>query len=65
MIVSPAQAEAFVAAGKADAVSLSGVMLYDPRWRCRVVYKLGAEPAYPRQYERAAPANRADAEHAV
>lgn len=44
-IVSLAQAEAFVAAGKADAVSLARVMLYDPRWPYHVVYKLGPELA--------------------
>ncbi|WP_026379460.1 NADH:flavin oxidoreductase/NADH oxidase [Afifella pfennigii] len=55
LIVSAAQAEEIVASGKADAVALARAMLFDPRWPYHAALELGAEHAYPPQYERAHP----------
>ena len=43
LITEPEQAEAIVAAGEADAVSLARAMLYDPRWPWHAAAKLGAQ----------------------
>jgi 2,4-dienoyl-CoA reductase-like NADH-dependent reductase (Old Yellow Enzyme family) len=42
LITEPEQAEAIIAAGEADAVSLARAMLYDPRWPWHAAAKLGA-----------------------
>ena len=42
LITDPEQAEAIVANGEADAVSLARAMLYDPRWPWHAAAKLGA-----------------------
>lgn len=55
MILSPEQAEEIVASGKADAVALARAMLFNPRWPYHAAHVLGAEHAYPLQYERAHP----------
>jgi 2,4-dienoyl-CoA reductase-like NADH-dependent reductase (Old Yellow Enzyme family) len=55
MIVSPAQAEAAVAEGKADMVAMARAILDDPRWGWHAAQALGAEIARPPQYARAAP----------
>jgi len=55
MITEPAQAEAIVAEGKADAVLLARELLRDPHWPLRAAQALGAEIAWPRQYARAKP----------
>jgi 2,4-dienoyl-CoA reductase-like NADH-dependent reductase (Old Yellow Enzyme family) len=55
MIVDPHQAEEIVAGGDADLVALARAMLDDPRWPLHAAAVLGAEPAYPHQYERAGP----------
>jgi 2,4-dienoyl-CoA reductase-like NADH-dependent reductase (Old Yellow Enzyme family) len=65
MILSPEQAEEIVATGKADAVSLARGMLFDPRWPYHAAYRLGTELEYPRQYDRASPANWAGTKYAV
>jgi 2,4-dienoyl-CoA reductase-like NADH-dependent reductase (Old Yellow Enzyme family) len=55
LITEPAQAEAIIASGEADAVSLARAMLYDPRWPWHAAATLGAQVAAPRQYWRSQP----------
>jgi len=55
LITDPAQAEAIVANGEADAVSLARAMLYDPRWPWHAAAKLGARVDAPHQYWRSQP----------
>jgi len=55
LITEPQQAEDIVASGKADFVSLARGMLFNPRWGWHAALALGAEIAYPPQYERCAP----------
>jgi NADPH2 dehydrogenase len=55
LIVTPEQAEATVAEGKADMVALARAMLDDPHWGWHAAQALGAEVARPKQYQRAAP----------
>jgi 2,4-dienoyl-CoA reductase-like NADH-dependent reductase (Old Yellow Enzyme family) len=55
LISDPHQAEAIVASGKADFVSLARAMLFNPRWPWHAAVALAAEISYPPQYERCAP----------
>jgi 2,4-dienoyl-CoA reductase-like NADH-dependent reductase (Old Yellow Enzyme family) len=55
LITEPEQAEAIIAAGEADAVSLARAMLYDPRWPWHAAARLGAHVAAPKQYWRSQP----------
>ena len=55
LITEPEQAEAIVASGEADAVSLARAMLYDPRWPWHAAAKLGARVVAPKQYWRSPP----------
>jgi len=55
LITDPEQAEAIVANGEADAVSLARAMLYDPRWPWHAAAKLGARVEAPHQYWRSQP----------
>lgn len=55
LITEPEQAEAILADGRADAVSLARAMLYDPRWPWHAAAKLGARVAAPPQYLRSQP----------
>jgi NADPH2 dehydrogenase len=55
LIVSPEQAEAIVAEGKADMVALARAMLDDPHWGWHAGQALGAEVGRPRQYMRVGP----------
>ena len=55
LITEPDQAEAIVASGEADAVSLARAMLYDPRWPWHAAAKLGAQVSAPEQYWRSQP----------
>jgi 2,4-dienoyl-CoA reductase-like NADH-dependent reductase (Old Yellow Enzyme family) len=55
LISGPAQAEEIVSSGKADFVSLARAMLFDPRWPWHAAHSLGADIAYPPQYERCHP----------
>ena len=57
MITEPRQAEAIVSNGQADLVALARGMLYDPRWAWHAAAELGAEVAYPKQYQRCRPAS--------
>jgi 2,4-dienoyl-CoA reductase-like NADH-dependent reductase (Old Yellow Enzyme family) len=55
LITEPAQAEAIVADGQADAVALARAMLYDPRWPWHAAAELGAQVSAPPQYLRSQP----------
>jgi len=55
LIVKPAHAEAIVADGKADMVSMARSFLDDPHWGWHAAKALGAEVARPRQYLRSGP----------
>jgi len=55
LITEPEQAEAILADGKADAVSLARAVLYDPRWPWHAAAKLGAQATAPKQYWRSQP----------
>ncbi|HEX4235149.1 MAG TPA: NADH:flavin oxidoreductase/NADH oxidase [Caldimonas sp.] len=55
LITEADQAEAIVAGGEADAVSLARAMLYDPRWPWHAAAKLGARVVAPPQYWRSQP----------
>ncbi len=53
MITEPADAEAIVADGRADLVFLARELLRDPYWPLFAARALGAEIAWPPQYQRA------------
>ncbi|WP_151087499.1 NADH:flavin oxidoreductase/NADH oxidase [Hymenobacter baengnokdamensis] len=55
LITTPAEAEAIVANGQADLVLLAREELRDPYFPLRAAHELGAEAAWPVQYERAKP----------
>lgn len=55
LITDPQQAEAIIAGGQADFISLARAMLFNPRWPQHAAASLGAEVAYAPQYERASP----------
>jgi NADPH2 dehydrogenase len=55
MIITPAQAEAIVAEGKADMVALARAMLDDPRWGWHAAQALGADVPRTQQYLRVGP----------
>lgn len=55
LITEPAQAEAILADGRADAISLARAMLYDPRWPWHAAAELGETVRAPRQYWRSQP----------
>ena len=55
LITEPEQAEAIIADGEADAVSLARAMLYDPRWPWHAAAALGARVSAPKQYWRSQP----------
>jgi NADPH2 dehydrogenase len=55
LIVSPRQAEALIAEGKADMVALARAVLDDPRWGWHAARELGADVERPPQYQRVAP----------
>jgi 2,4-dienoyl-CoA reductase-like NADH-dependent reductase (Old Yellow Enzyme family) len=53
MITGAAQAEQIVATGQADAVLLARQLLRDPYWPLHAARQLGADVAWPVQYQRA------------
>jgi 2,4-dienoyl-CoA reductase-like NADH-dependent reductase (Old Yellow Enzyme family) len=55
LITEPEQAEAIVREGRADLVLLGRELLRQPRWPFLAAHRLGAEAAWPPQYERARP----------
>ena len=60
LITEPEQAEAIIANGEADAVSLARAMLYDPRWPWHAAAQLGAQVTAPPQYWRSQPREHQD-----
>ncbi len=54
-ITDPQQAETILRSGQADMVALARGMLFDPRWAWHAAEALGAQAAYPAQYQRAHP----------
>jgi 2,4-dienoyl-CoA reductase-like NADH-dependent reductase (Old Yellow Enzyme family) len=57
LITEPAQAQAIISAGQADAIALARAMLYDPRWPWHAAASLGARVWAPNQYLRCQPGN--------
>ena len=55
LITEPEQAQAIIASGQADAVSLARAMLYNPRWPWHAAATLGAQVRAPEQYWRSQP----------
>jgi 2,4-dienoyl-CoA reductase-like NADH-dependent reductase (Old Yellow Enzyme family) len=55
LIVKPEHAEAIVAQGEADLVSMARCFLDDPHWGWHAAKALGADVARPPQYQRAGP----------
>ena len=55
LILTPAQAEAIVANGKADMIAMARAFLNDPRWGWHAAAELGAEVARVNQYLRVGP----------
>lgn len=55
LITDPHEAEAIIAGGEADLVSLARGMLYDPRWPWHAAAALGARVHAPDQYLRSQP----------
>lgn len=55
LITDPQQAEAIIANGQADFVSLARMMLFNPRWPQHAAVALGMEASYAPQYDRASP----------
>ncbi|UMY18317.1 NADH:flavin oxidoreductase/NADH oxidase [Methylobacterium organophilum] len=55
LITQPAQAEAILRNGQADAVSLARALLYDLRWPWHAAAELGAQVRAPKQYWRSQP----------
>ena len=54
-ISDPLQAETILRSGQADMVGLARAMIYNPHWPMAAALALGAEVAYPRQYDRGHP----------
>jgi len=55
LVTEPAQAEAIVAEGRADAVALGRAMLFETHWPWRAAMELGAQVDVPPQYWRSQP----------
>ena len=60
LITEAEQAEAIIAHGEADAVSLARAMLYDPRWPWHAAAELGGQVKAPPQYLRSQPRRHRD-----
>jgi len=58
LITEAAQAEAIVASGNADMVTLARGMLYDPRWGWHAAAELGGQVEAPPQYWRSQPSTQ-------
>lgn len=53
LITTPEQAEQIIRDGDADVVLMARELLRHPRWPLEAAHKLGADTAWPKQYERA------------
>jgi NADPH2 dehydrogenase len=60
LITDPRQAETIVRTGEADMVAMARGMLYNPRWPWHAAEALGAQAAFPPQYQRAHPSLRGE-----
>jgi 2,4-dienoyl-CoA reductase-like NADH-dependent reductase (Old Yellow Enzyme family) len=60
LITEPELAEAIIANGEADAISLGRAVLYDPRWPWHAAARLGAQVRAPKQYWRSQPREHKD-----
>ncbi|MEM6677152.1 MAG: NADH:flavin oxidoreductase/NADH oxidase [Pseudomonadota bacterium] len=60
LITEPAQAEAIIAEGRADAIALARALLYNPRWPWHAAAELGAQVRAPKQYWRSQPREQKD-----
>lgn len=56
LVVTPRQAEAILAEGKADLVALARTIMDDPRWPWHAAQEFGIDIPYPAQYLRCRPA---------
>lgn len=56
LIVTPSQAEAILAQGRADLIALARAMMDDPRWPWHAAQAFGVTIPYPAQYQRCRPA---------
>jgi 2,4-dienoyl-CoA reductase-like NADH-dependent reductase (Old Yellow Enzyme family) len=56
LITRPKQAEEIVASGRADLIAIARGAMDDPHWAWHAARELGAETAYPGQYQRCTPA---------
>jgi 2,4-dienoyl-CoA reductase-like NADH-dependent reductase (Old Yellow Enzyme family) len=65
LITEPAQAEAILTEGKADAIALARAILYDPHWPWHAAATLDARVTAPRQYWRSQPRQYKDLFHAA
>ncbi len=59
-IAEPLQAETILTSGQADMIALARGMLFDPRWPWHAAQALGAQAAFPPQYQRAHPSLRGE-----
>jgi NADPH2 dehydrogenase len=55
LILTPEQAEAIVAGGKADMIAMARAFLNDPRWGWHAAQALGAQVERVKQYQRVGP----------
>jgi 2,4-dienoyl-CoA reductase-like NADH-dependent reductase (Old Yellow Enzyme family) len=55
LITKPAQAEAILQKGQADAIALARGILYDPRWPWHAAAELGSQVSAAKQYWRCHP----------
>lgn len=55
LVTEPRQAETIVRSGQADMVALARMMLFNPRWPWHAAEALGAQAAFPPQYQRSHP----------
>jgi 2,4-dienoyl-CoA reductase-like NADH-dependent reductase (Old Yellow Enzyme family) len=55
MITKAKQAERIVSDGDADMVALARGVMDDPRWAWHAARELGAQTAYPENYQRCHP----------
>lgn len=55
MITTPQQAEDIISSGEADLVALARGVMDDPHWAWHAARQLGAETAYPANYQRCHP----------
>ena len=60
LITEAEQAEAIIASGEAEEISVARAILYDPRWPWHAAAALGARAKAAKQYLRCQPRQHAD-----